>query len=299
MHAIAGSETSAEATQQKESVSVGYLYDANGEVEVSVDKQMTQAVGRGAALKNDTTISTGEKSRAVLKFNDGQIIALQANTSFKILDYRYNTKEIEKSNLFFYLLKGGLRAITGLIGRTRPATFRLETRDATIGIRGTDFMVALDDQLYLQVTSGSINMGNAAGTAVLDTGQTAAVASANTLPILIKADELPRGIFSKLSEIPVPDPTPIETKQPSELDVIPAPAPASAPIVTKQPLWATSAKLPAKDIDDTVEAQAKAQAKKDTERKAYRFSCDSYGWVPGSPEYELCLQYAKDSGYIK
>lgn len=289
MQAIAENNTSDEAIQQKESVFVGYLYSADGEVAVSIDSQMTQAVSRGAPLKNDTTISTGERSHAVLKFNDGQIIVLQANTSFRILDYHYNPKEAEKSNLFFYMLKGGLRAITGLIGRTRPTAFRMETRDATIRIRGTDFMAVLDDQLYLQVTSGSINMGNTAGTVVLDTGQTAAVASANTLPILIKAEELPRGTFLKFESISVPDPTPIDILQPSKSGVNPAST------VAKQPLWATHAKKPVKDFEDPAEVQARKEA----EEKARKFICERYDWVPGTPQYEMCLIYAKDNGYIK
>ena len=188
------------------------------------------------------------------------------------------------------MLKGGLRAITGLIGRTRPAAFRMETRNATIGIRGTDFMAALDDQLYLQVTSGSVSMENTAGSLALDTGQTAAVASAKDLPIMIKADDLPRGTFSKLKSIPVPDPTPIELKTSSKSGAPTASAPVQA-----APLWATHAKPPVKDFDSSEEAQAK----RDAAEKEHKFSCERYDWKPGSAEYELCLQYARDWGYIK
>lgn len=42
------------------------------------------------------------------------------------------------------LLRGTLRMVTGLIGRTDAV--RVETQTAVIGIRGTDFIVEVDPQ---------------------------------------------------------------------------------------------------------------------------------------------------------
>ena len=187
---------------------VGQLYDAAGEVKTALGSQMAQAAGKGASLENDMIVSTGDKSQAVLKFEDGQVIALQSNTSFRIHDYRYDPREVEKSNMFFSMLKGGLRAITGLIGSKHQAAFKLQTPNATIGIRGTDFMVVMNNQMYSNVVSGSISMTNAAGTAVFSAGQAAVVASATALPVSISAAALPAGTFSQLGAIPVPVPAP-------------------------------------------------------------------------------------------
>ena len=187
---------------------VGQLYDAAGEVKTALGSQMAQAAGKGASLENDMIVSTGDSSKAVLKFEDGQVIALQSNTSFRIQDYHYNPKEIEKSNIFFSMLKGGLRAITGLIGSKHKTAFRLQTANSTIGIRGTDFMVVMSNQMYSNVVSGSISMTNAAGTAVFSAGQTALVTSATVLPVSISAAAVPAGTFTQLGAIPLPAPTP-------------------------------------------------------------------------------------------
>lgn len=187
---------------------VGQLYDASGDVKTALGSQKAQAVGKGALLENDMIVFTGDVSQAVLKFEDGQVIALQSNSSFRIDDYRYNPKEIEKSNMFFSMLKGGLRAITGLISSKHQAAFRLNTPNATIGIRGTDFMVVMSNQMYGNVISGSISMTNAAGTAVFSAGQAAMVASATALPVSISAAAIPAGTFTQLGAIPVPAPTP-------------------------------------------------------------------------------------------
>lgn len=187
---------------------VGQLYDAAGEVQTTLGSQMAQAAGKGASLENDMIVSTGNNSHAVLKFEDGQVIALQSNTSFRIHDYRYSPRKIEESNMFFSLLKGGLRAITGLVGSKHQAAFKLQTPNSTIGIRGTDFMVVIVNPVYSSVASGSISMTNAAGTAVFSAGQTAVVTSATVLPMSISAAAVPAGTFTQLGAIPLPAPTP-------------------------------------------------------------------------------------------
>lgn len=49
------------------------------------------------------------------------------------------------SRAYFRLLKGGFRAVSGLIGKSDPAEYRVSTPVATIGIRGTDYVVILCD----------------------------------------------------------------------------------------------------------------------------------------------------------
>lgn len=130
-------------------------------------------------------------------------------TSFHVREYRYEPGQVEKSNILFSMIKGGMRFITGLIAQRNKEAFRLSTPNATIGIRGTDFMVVMGNSpMYSQVMSGSIGMTNTAGTAVFTAGQTAIVASATTLPAAIAAAAVPAGTFTQLVAIPVPPPTP-------------------------------------------------------------------------------------------
>lgn len=131
-------------------------------------------------------------------------------TSFHVREYRYEPGQVEKSNILFSMIKGGMRFITGLIAQRNKEAFRLSTPNATIGIRGTDFMVVMGNSpMYSQVMSGSIGMTNTAGTAVFTAGQTAIVASATTLPAAIAAAAVPAGtFFTQLVAIPVPPPTP-------------------------------------------------------------------------------------------
>lgn len=162
---------------------VGQLFDAVGDVRLALGGQAAQSVVKGAALKNGMTVTTGNKSTAVLKFEDGEAIALGENSTFKIENYRYFPKEIEKSSMAFSILAGSMRAITGLIASKHPANFNLKAPTATIGIRGTVFLYSIvNGTSYMQVVSGSISVMTTNGTMLtLGAGQTIVVSAAGTV----------------------------------------------------------------------------------------------------------------------
>lgn len=186
-----------------------YIYDAAGEVTAAVGKNSAKRVARNDAITQDTLFKTGDKSYAVLKFEDGQVVILQSNSTFQVRQYQYNPKQAEKSSAVFSMLKGGMRFVTGLIGQRNKSAFRLTTPNMTIGIRGTEFMVAqVNGAVYTQVISGGVSATNEAGTAEFTAGQNAVVASAKSSPAAIAAEDMPAGTFSQLAAIPVPSAVP-------------------------------------------------------------------------------------------
>jgi len=85
-------------------------------------------------------VTTERDSYAQIRMTDGGQITLRPNTQMRIEGYQFSEKEPEKDNFLFSLLKGGLRAVTGLIGkRVNRDAYKLRTATATVGIRGTDF----------------------------------------------------------------------------------------------------------------------------------------------------------------
>jgi len=183
----------------------GYVHEAVGEVLIAVGKSPFRPVVKNSEISSNTIITTGEKSHSVLKFEDGQIVAMQANSSFSVGEYRFEQKKIERSNIFFSSLKGGLLFITGLIGKRSKQSFRLTTPNATIGVRGTEFMVVMvDGALYGKVVSGSISLTNKAGEIAFEAGQTILVLSPDAMPASIPAADLPAGLFDQLEAIKIP-----------------------------------------------------------------------------------------------
>jgi len=61
------------------------------------------------------------------------------------------------------LLQGGFRTITGLISKRHPEAYRVETPVATIGVRGTQYEVALAEGLDVGVLAGRVVVENPAG----------------------------------------------------------------------------------------------------------------------------------------
>lgn len=189
-----------------------YVHDLSGEVRVAKGAAQPEAANKNQSLESDTVVTTGPKSHVVIKFEDGQVIALRENSSFHILDYRYDAQDAEKSNVLLSFIKGGLRAISGLIGQRRPAAFQVRAPQATIGIRGTEFLADIVNPLYVSVVQGAVTATNTAGAMAISAGEFGMVASAATLPASIAAAQLPASVaasFSQLGAIVVPPPTPV------------------------------------------------------------------------------------------
>jgi hypothetical protein len=234
----------------------GRVYVVSGNVFVAQGKNPAHRVINNESLASNMLVNTGEKSSALLRFEDGQVVTMQANSTFYVREYHYDAGRIGNSNIVFSMLKGGMRFVTGLIGQQSKLAFRLSTPNATIGIRGTDFMVTMAGKsMYAQVLSGSISMTNASGTMVLGAGQATVAESFTTLGSLIPASAIPSGTFTQLLSIPVnpsaipaqaPIPAPVPAPVPAPAPVqtpalVPAPAPVPAPVPTSVPQSAKTA----------------------------------------------------------
>ncbi|MDH2915555.1 MAG: FecR family protein [Gallionella sp.] len=216
----------------------GWVYDATGDVTIVVGKLPASKAFKNTEIASDTFITTGDNSTAVLKFEDGQVISMQANSTLKVRRYHYQPQNADKSSAFFTALKGGMRFISGLIGKGNKSAFKLTTPSSTIGIRGTDFMTVINGQsVYSQVVAGDIDLTNKAGTLALGAGQTAMVTSSTAIATLVSAAALPAGLFSQIASIPVPPATPaVAPTPPASPTTTPAmPASPATPIAPTVP----------------------------------------------------------------
>jgi hypothetical protein len=138
-------------------------------VELKGAAQAIPAVGaprdlrQGDSINQGETVATKAMTTAVIRFEDGQVVALTQNSRFAITNYTYNKMEPAKSNVLFTLLDGGMRAVTGLIGKAKPDNVTYKAANATIGIRGTDVVFAINgNDLVISVVDGKVkfSMGN-------------------------------------------------------------------------------------------------------------------------------------------
>ena len=124
---------------------------ATGDVKALAADGRSRPLARGAEIANGEMIDTGS-GRAQVRFTDGAQVSLAPQTQFRIDDYRFTGKADGSEKGFFSLLKGGLRTITGLVGRSNRENYRVTTTVATISIRGTEFSVIYGNSI--NVTTG-------------------------------------------------------------------------------------------------------------------------------------------------
>lgn len=89
--------------------------------------------------QGDTLVSEKD-TYARIKFIDNSEITLRPNSQFKIENFSFDEGKPENDSAVFNLVKGGLRAVTGTLGKRNHDKFGLNTPTATIGIRGTIFI---------------------------------------------------------------------------------------------------------------------------------------------------------------
>lgn len=231
MHASVtpASNTQAKMTNVDEATD-SRIYVVNGEVLVTQGKNPTHQVSHDELIASDTLVNTGPNSAALLKFEDGQIVTMKENSTFRVREYHYDKQRIENSSIVFSMFTGGMRFITGAIAQRRKQAFKLLTPNATIGIRGTEFMVALvDESLYSQVITGDISVTNLAGTTAMTASQSAKVSTLKATVQMISAAALPPGTFGDLLMIPI---DPAEISLPAPMTMAAAPAAPAVPMMS-------------------------------------------------------------------
>jgi hypothetical protein len=101
-------------------------------------------IQRGSQIKRGEAINTARNSSVRLRFTDGGETVVRPESSLLVSDYQFNQDAPEQDNMLLRLVKGGLRALTGAVGkRGNVNAYQLRVNTATIGIRGTDFSVRL------------------------------------------------------------------------------------------------------------------------------------------------------------
>jgi len=77
---------------------------------------------------------------------------VRPNSQMKLTEFKYTKAQTDSSVMT--LLRGTMRMVTGLIGKRRPTNVRVNTLTATIGVRGTDFEVAVIPEDTPQARAG-------------------------------------------------------------------------------------------------------------------------------------------------
>lgn len=184
----------------------GTIIQLSGTLSVKRGDGSTRILSLRSEVIPGDTLETQKDSYAQIKFTDGATVTMKPNTQFTVAAYNFVEAKPKEDSAVFSLLKGGIRAVSGLISkRGDEDAYKMNTTTATIGIRGTTFDV--DDckpgtckkegssgdafheaGVYVSVRDGQVLVANGAGTLPLSAGQFGYIAANNILPKLLPSD---------------------------------------------------------------------------------------------------------------
>ena len=122
---------------------IGLVKVAKGTVQIQrgADKLPVKV---GTALRTSDVLITGADGSAGVTFTDNSLVSVGPNSVFAIDKYRFDTTthagEFEGS-----LRQGRLAAVSGKMVKQAPESMRIRTPSAIMGVRGTEFVVQVDE----------------------------------------------------------------------------------------------------------------------------------------------------------
>jgi hypothetical protein len=121
---------------------IGILKNVSGDVTIHRSNTLVEARSGVQLMRSDILI-TQDKSYAGIIFTDGTTITIGPKTEFNINSYQFEP-DVEAYAFSMYLKKGSAIYNSGKIGKLSPESVNLSTPRASVGVRGTRFIIEVD-----------------------------------------------------------------------------------------------------------------------------------------------------------
>jgi len=182
----------------------GTVTHLSGTLSVQRSDGSVRILSQKSEVSPGDVLTTQRDSYAQINFTDGSSLTMRPNTQIKIEQYNFVQDRPQEDNSFLRLVKGGLRTVTGLVGkRGNQDAYKVGTNTATIGIRGssgdtidtsggcegvTPGCEKLPAGVYHTTYTGSYIMQNEGGTQLIGEGQFGFARDPRTPPVILPGD---------------------------------------------------------------------------------------------------------------
>lgn len=122
---------------------IGYVKTVTGDASVTIAGKKVKAEA-GTAIHQGSLLQTGAKSSMGVTFKDETVMSFGPDTVFTVDEYLYAPAQ-GKLKLGSKLTKGSLNYVSGVIAKLRPDAVTVTTPSGTIGVRGTQFLVKVEE----------------------------------------------------------------------------------------------------------------------------------------------------------
>jgi hypothetical protein len=143
--ALLGSSAIAQGASPAAQEHAGFVKSVEGTVHVLEPSGAKRVVKAGDPVAAAERVETEKDSGASVVLRDGTTMVVGPSSRLDLKEFRFDSTT-QDGGVFVALLRGSMRMVTGLIGKKNPDAIRVDTQTATIGIRGTDFIVTADDK---------------------------------------------------------------------------------------------------------------------------------------------------------
>ena len=122
----------------------GYVHEVLGMASIQRISAKAVPARIGDTFDAGTVIRTGSDGKVVLKFADGQVVALGADSALRLVRYRYVPNNLVLSTSAIELMRGEMRFVSGIIGATYQEGIHISAGNSMAAIQnqgGADFTV--------------------------------------------------------------------------------------------------------------------------------------------------------------
>ena len=122
---------------------VGLIKVSNGAVEIQRAGARIKA-DVGTSVQVSDVLRTGANGSAGVTFADNSLLSIGPNTVFEIDKYQFDSTT-HAGDFQGSLKQGRLAGISGKMVKQSPESMKIRTPSAVMGVRGTEFVVQVDE----------------------------------------------------------------------------------------------------------------------------------------------------------
>ncbi len=195
----------AQAKTSSASGTVGKVVWLQGEVSAVGLSGTSRKLSLASPVFEGDVISSGVDGKAGFVMQDNTRLVLPIQSRLRVTEYRFVAARASEGSVAIDLLKGGMRVVTGLLGRLNRENVKFRAATATIGIRGTAFdMVCASrnaaspegggyemtecggsSELHVSMRSGEISLSGESASIVVAAGQSAIIPQVSAKPEIL------------------------------------------------------------------------------------------------------------------
>lgn len=121
---------------------VAIFKNVSGNVKIIREKSDIVPVAGTQLMRSDIVVS-GPHSSGGIVFRDGTLLTVGSSTEIEITRYMFQPEEA-KYDFSLYMRKGTAIYSSGKLGKLSPESVSVNTPRATVGVRGTRFIIKAD-----------------------------------------------------------------------------------------------------------------------------------------------------------